>query len=244
MSLAGRSTTTEECVIEAGAEKLAATKIYAASGDPPCVVSFHGTGITATRGRIRYLLDDLAAHGVSSGCFDFSGHGQSTGRMEQSTLSVRVEEARAAAGSLAGGHLRAVIGTSMGAHVAALLSPILRPRSLFLFSPAAYPAEAAEIPFNDDFTALARRPGAYRSSPAFEALSRFGGDLLIVAGGKDDVIPKEVVDRYAASAPRATTRLLWFEDAPHRIHPWLQEHPAERETVVHALLASIQGATS
>jgi hypothetical protein len=225
-------------VIQVGAERLAATKIYADSGQPPSVISFHGTGITGTRARIRYLLEGLADHGVSSACFDFSGHGESTGKLEQASLSLRKEEGYEAAKLLGRQGSLAIIGTSMGGYTAALMAPLLEPRSLILFCPAAYPEEAMELKFDDGFTAVARRPGAYVNSPAFRALSTFKGNLLIVAARKDTVIPKEVIDLYAESAPLAKSRkLIWLEECDHKVNVWLSEHEEERANILREVLA-------
>jgi esterase/lipase len=231
---------TKDITFKSGAETLAATKVYADSGRESSVISFHGFGLTATRTRIRYMLDYLAAHGVSSACFDFSGNGDSTGRLEESTLNIRKEEASAAAkflgrpeGSLA------IIGTSMGAYLAALLSPVLRPRSLILVCPAAYPEEAMGLKLTEDFPKLARRrPHAYAESPAFEAIRDFDGRLLIIAAGHDaDVAPEEVINLYVESARSAKSKkVIRLEESGHKVHPWLQEHDEERANVLKEVL--------
>jgi len=150
----------EELRLSVGQETLAATRILAAPGAQPTVISFHGTGATTHRGRIRYVLDDLAARGVSSACFDFSGHGESTGAagLNAANPHSRVEEAFAAATLLCPPAPRAIIGTSMGAQLAALLLPRLRPNALIFFSPANVP---------------------------WASLDAFDGKLLIIAGRED-----------------------------------------------------------
>jgi uncharacterized protein len=231
---------TEECLINVGAERLAATRIYAASGQAPSVISFHGHGTAngVTRACIRYLLDYLAEHGVSSACFDFSGHGESTGKLEQASLNVRKQEGQAAATTLGRQGSLAIIGTSMGGHTAALLTPLIEPRSLILFCPAAYPEDAMELKFDENFTAVARRPGAYVNSPVFQALSTFKGHLLIFAAGKDALIAKEVIDLYAESAPLAKSKkVIWLEESDHRVHVWLEQHEEERAHVLREVLA-------
>ena len=216
---------TEECEIAAGGERLAATKVYAASNRPPSVISLHGLGVKTTRNRIRYLLDFLAGHGLSSVCFDFSGNGESTGTMERSCLRRQ-----------GGQEQPTLIGTSMGADLAASLTPVLRPRNLILFSPAAYPEEAADLKFDEDFV----RPGPYANSPAFKAMDGFTGNLLVVSGRQDVVVPKEVVDRYLESACRASLkRVIWFEDCDHWVHAWLERHDEQRAAVMQAVLAML-----
>ena len=229
---------TEEFQIETGGEKLAATRILAELGHQPQVLSFHGTGTAANRKRIRYLLDYLASHGLSSICFDFSGHGESSGKMEQATLTIRKNEARAAARFLDGRVPPVLIGTSMGGYIASLLAPEIRPRSLILFCPAAYSSELMELKFNDSFTAAVRRPGAYLNSPAFKALESYDGKLLIIAAGQDAIIPREVIRLYQESAPRAQTKILWLGTSDHKIHLWLADHEIERNSVLQEVLAT------
>lgn len=230
---------TEECVFQIGNESLAATKVFAASDRPPEVIAFHGTGATANRGKIRYVLDYLAGHGLSSLCFDFSGHGNSTGKMEQATLAIRKREAQAAFEFIHPQAPPVLIGTSMGGFIASLLAPAIQPRSLVLFCPAAYSAEAMELNFGESFTSATRKPDAYVNSPAFQALSSYRGKLLIVAAGKDMIIPREVIRLYEASAPLAKSKkTIWLEGSDHKIHSWLADHEAERESILHEVLAA------
>lgn len=235
----GLSVLTEEFTFAAGKETLAATRICSISGRQPHVITFHGTGPTASHAGTRYILDYLARNGLSSLCFDFSGHGKSTGDMQQATLSVRKQEGHAAAAFLDPQASPVIIGTSMGGYIAALLAPVLNPQSLILFCPAAYPDEAMELKFGENFAAIAKRPGAYLHSPAFHALKSYRGKLLIIAAGKDELIPKEVPGLYAESAPLAgTKKLLWMDDSDHKIHTWLTLHPPERQSVLSEVLAA------
>lgn len=210
----------EELHFPVGPEMLAATRVLAAPGETPSVVSFHGTGTTAHRGRIRYVLDDLALGGVSSACFDFSGHGESTGQFEAANLEVRTEEALAAATVLCPPTPRAIIGTSMGAYLAAVLSPHLHPHTLILFAPAAYAFDGLE-------------------SPAFVALRQFEGKLRIIVGRKDEATSAETVARFVRSAPAADAKVIWLDHSGHRVHPWLEEHESERAAVLAEIAAAI-----
>jgi fermentation-respiration switch protein FrsA (DUF1100 family) len=230
---------TEECTFNVDNERLMATKVYASSEEAPNVISFHGTGSTASRGSIRYILDYLAGHGISSLCFDFSGHGESTGKLEQSTLSVRKKEAEAATKLLSTTVPPVIIGTSMGAYLAALVTTTIEPRALILFCPAAYPEDVMHVKFGESFTALVRRPAAYANSPAFRALNSFKGTLLIVGAKRDAVIPPGVIDLYADSALLARDKkVIWVEQADHKIHTWLQRHEEQKATIQRDVLAA------
>lgn len=231
---------TEELFFPAGEHMLAATEVLTDDDRPPRIVYLHGLGQTATRHGIRYLLDDLAESGYGSLTFEFSGNGDSTGVLEESTLVVRRAEALAAVAHVDESVPPVLIATSMGAHLAASIVPQVRPRTLILFVPAAYPAGAEHDPFDGTLP----RPGNYPDSPAFAGLAEFDGDLLIIAGTNDQVAPPEVVDGYLAHAGRArSARVLWL-DCDHFIHRWLPTHDIARADVRKAILAVLAAAPS
>jgi pimeloyl-ACP methyl ester carboxylesterase len=235
--------TSEDFFFNVGEERLAASRILSSSGKPPSVVSFHGLGVTASRASIRYVLDHLAQLGQSSICFDFSGNGESSGRFDCASLRIRGAESLAAARLLADTEPRALIGTSMGAHLAALASPAIQPHALVLFCPAAYPENAAEERFDENFVRFNNRvitPEALRGSPALRALRSFTGNLLIVAAEEDQVIPRRVVDLYLENATAArSSRVLWLAGCDHFVHPWLARHPEQRAIALQAIQSTI-----
>ncbi|MFG2223430.1 alpha/beta hydrolase [Streptomyces sp. NPDC048644] len=222
-----------EFVIEAAGERLAATKTTGEGGAEPRILALHGLGTTATRHRVRYLLDALADHGHGSLTFDFSGNGDSTGALTRSTLRRRRTETLAAAGRLAKTGPPVIIGTSMGAHLAAWTVPELRPRALVLFCPATYPAHAADLPFDGSLV----RPANHPDSPAYAALRRFDGDLLIFGARQDQVCPPEVIEGYLDHARSArSAEVVWLEGCDHFVHRWLPGQESLREDAVHAVL--------
>src|SRR4029079_13554682 len=104
---------------------------------------------------------------------------------------------------------------------------------------AAYPAQALDC----TMSALPR-PGGYDDSPAFAALGRFDGTLLIVAGTNDAVVSPDVVARYATSAPAAKTNVIQLEECGHAIHAWLADHDRDRALVLNGIAAAISGRPS
>lgn len=227
---AGAVPATEDLFFDVGGHRLAATTVHTASGAAPDVVHLHGLGATASRHGVRYLLDDLAAHGHASLTFEFSGNGDSTGVMAQATLRRRQEESLAAAGLLGDARRPVLIGTSMGGHLASWAVPRLRPRALVLFCPAAYPADAVDDAFGDG-----TRPGNHADSPAFAGIGEFDGDLLIIGARKDQVVPAATVDGYLAHATRARSRRVIWLDCDHFIHRWLPGQDAVKAEVLDAL---------
>lgn len=231
----------QERNISVGAETIAATLILADSGDPPGVISFHGHGATASRSRIRYILDYLAGYGISSACFDFSGNGESTGSVSKATLRTRANEAVAATSLLITGRNLTVIGTSMGGHIASVVAPIISPQRLIFFCPAAYAANATDLNLDDSFSGIARRPGAHIGSPAYAGLRQFRGDLLIFAASEDAVISREVTLAYRDAARLArSVEVVWVQGSEHKIHTWIQSHDYERAMVLEKVRSFVQ----
>ncbi|MER6098217.1 alpha/beta hydrolase [Streptomyces sp. NPDC001728] len=227
-----------EFVFEAAGERLAATSTTGADGSDPQILTLHGLGATATRHRARYLLDPLADHGHGSLTFDFSGNGDSTGELTRSTLRRRRAETLAAADRLDKTRPPVIIGTSLGAHLAAWTVPDLRPRALVLFCPATYPAGAADLPFDGSLV----RPANHPDSPAYAALRRFDGDLLIFGARQDQVCPPEVIEGYLDSARRArSVEVVWLEGCDHFVHRWLPDQESPREEAVQAVLRLLAG---
>lgn len=214
-------------------QRLAATTLRRLPDAPLEVMTLHGLGATANRHTARYLLEPLAERGHGALCFEFSGNGESSGVLETATLQRRRHEAIAAAAHLDPTRRPVLIGTSMGAHLAAWITPLLRPRALVLFCPAAYPASALESPFDGGLA----KPGRHADSPAYGGLSEWGGDLLIVAARRDQVVPAETIDGYVASARHARRRrVLWLDGCDHFIHRWLPHQGREKDEVLAAIL--------
>jgi len=223
---------TEEFAFTANGHRLAATKVIPANQAEPEILALHGLGETATRHRVRYLLDALAEHGYGSVTFDFAGNGDSTGVLAESTLRGRRAETIAAAGALGQWAAPVVIGTSMGAHLAAWTAPETAPRGLVLFCPAAYPEHATDQKFDGGLA----RPGRYADSPAYAGLRNFTGDLLIVGTRQDQVVPPAVIDGYLASARAArSTEVIWLDDCDHFIHRWLPDQNGRQAEIVQAI---------
>ena len=126
---------------------------------------------------------------------------------------------------------------SLGALQAGMLRALLEQRS------AAYPEQAADEKFDASFVKFSNRAltsEALRASPALQALRTFTGNLLVVAGRQDQVIPAEVIDLYLESAAVARSRrVIWLDGCDHFVHPWLQQHPEQRATILQAVRDTI-----
>ncbi|MFI6206466.1 alpha/beta hydrolase [Streptomyces sp. NPDC051041] len=219
-------------------------------GEPgrPTAVVLHGAG-TGSKERLLPLLAEFTAHGCRGLAFDFSGHGDSTGALRESSLRRRFEQAVAVidAHAPAGGPL-VLTGFSMGGQTVADLVAHYGPRvvALGLCAPAVYTAEAWEVPFgNGDgrFSALIRRPGSWRTAPALDALRAYEGRAVLAVPGTDAVIPPAVTRAVQdALATRARCTRLDLPDADHRLGLWFRDHPGSRREFVAAVLADLRPA--
>ncbi|WP_405164116.1 alpha/beta hydrolase [Nocardia sp. NBC_01499] len=226
---------TEDLFFDVDDQRLAATMIFAENRRTPSIAHLHGLGATASRHTVRYFLDEFADRGHGSLTFEYSGNGDSTGVMEQSCLRRRTAESLAAVAQLSTDERPLLIGSSMGAHLACSIVPKVSPRGLVLFVPAAYPRGAEDLLFDEGRA----RPGNYADNPAFTGLREFDGDLLIVAGKTDQVVPADVVDGYLDNATNARSAEVIWLDCDHFVHRWLPFEETAKTDVLTAMLRVI-----
>lgn len=216
------------------------TTTSATAGGAPRALALHGGG-RSTRQGFQPLLTVLAQRGFSSASFDFHGHGASVGSLADSSVQHRVEQALAVAEGLQLRQPVSLIASSMGGHIACCLIAALAPPALVLYCPAAYEEAAQTAPFGPAFQTIIRSTTSFSRSPAFDALEKFEGRLLLVLGTDDAVIPKAVEHEYATRARKAKrVEILRLEGAGHHLHAWLNDRPAEFERVASRVLATLE----
>ncbi len=191
----------------------------------PSVVFLHGAG-ESHRKRFDPVRDLLAAAGIASVAFDFGGAGESSGELSSFSLKDRVDQACAVIDALQLPQPLSLIGSSMGAYVAVKLTEIFKIRDLILFVPAMYDRKAYDVPFNAGFTTIIRRPGSWRDSDAWDLLRAFRGNILVFAGGRDEVIPKELIAKIDEAPQARSRRTIVFEEADHLIGRHFAGNPA------------------
>jgi pimeloyl-ACP methyl ester carboxylesterase len=202
------------------------------------ILFLHGAG-NSNGARVSYLTTPLAQRGISSAAIDFSGHGVSTGKLEESSLLKRSLEAKDAASILSGPI--AVCGSSMGAHIAIKLLESTLVGTLILFCPAVYASEAYGVQFNKGFSQLIRQPRSWRGSDTFTVLGHFTGILLIVVGALDDVIPPDLPKMLYEAAERVRRKeIMTIPKANHKLHAWLQDHPEDAERVIDKIVEYVE----
>ena len=185
------------------------------NSSPPQVLILHGAG-NANRENFRLFREQLLIHGISSAAFDFVGHGDTGGELKSSSLISRTLQACCVVNSVGIQQPLSVIAASMGAYTAVKLLEYYQIKNMILLVPAMYDSKAYNVPFNEGFTEIIRRPESWDDSDAWQILSKYKGRLFIIAAENDNVIPKGVVNRIYDSAVNAEERELFF--APRASH--------------------------
>jgi uncharacterized protein len=197
-------------------------------------LSLHGAG-PAGRERIGYLAEHLASRGSSLFCFDFSGHGESTGHLAESSLSRRSYQA-AAALRVMEQRPTVLIGTSMGGHVAANILTATAPDYLMLFCPALYGDDSIDLPFDESFSAAIRQPSSFEHSSLRRDLASYGGKSLLIVGEDDRIIPPRVIEIYEEELRKeGQLTLLTLPGAPHNLHGWAGQSDENRSAILRAV---------
>ncbi len=221
--------------------------VYGDDGGGPeaaTAVLLHGAG-NGSKERLVPLLGEFVARGRRGLAFDFSGHGDSTGRLRELSLRRRFEQAVAVIDARvpADGPL-ILVGFSMsGQTVADLVGHYgERVAAVGLCAPAVYAREAWDVPFGDGdgrFSALIRRPDSWRTAPALDVLRAYGGRAVLAVPGTDAVIPPAVTQAVQdALAARARYTRFDVPDAGHMLGLWFQEHAEDRGEFVSAVLTA------
>ncbi|MFF8937280.1 alpha/beta fold hydrolase [Streptomyces paradoxus] len=209
------------------------------------VVLLHGAG-NGSKERLVPLLTEFAAHGCHALAFDFSGHGESTGRLRELSLRRRFEQAVSVIDAHARGDAPLVLaGFSMSGQTVADLVRHYGDRvaALGLCAPAVYAAEAWDVPFgagDGPFSEIIRRPGSWRTTSALDVLRAFEGRAVLLVPGTDEVIPPAVTEACSEALARRAQFTHWeLPDAEHRLGLWFRDHPGDRREFVTAVLTGL-----
>lgn len=210
---------------EVDGEILVGRAVLASPDQKPSLLLLHGAG-KSSKDRSSFLTDKLAQeYGISSFSFDFSGHGESSGDLQDSSLNKRLNEARGAIRASNMSQPFGVCGFSMGGHVALELLAYYPINALFLFYPAVYAEKAVQKRFGaGEFSRIIREPESWRHAKVWKSLQEFRGNFVLVTGEHDEVIPPDVTAKLWASAEQAEFRHhIVVEDAPHLLLPCVSE---------------------
>jgi pimeloyl-ACP methyl ester carboxylesterase len=221
---------------KADGETLQGTLISPPSGRHElCLLSLHGAG-NAIRERVFYLANALVTNGVATFAFDFSGHGDRTGHLHESTLARRISQASSA---LLVAELDApliLMGSSMGGFIAASLAITVNAAGLILLCPALYDDAALKAPFDCRFSELIRVKDSYERSTLPDRLRNYTGHVLSLIGSEDCVIPARISEIYQSSFESArSTEFIRINGAPHRLHAWASQSSSAAATILNPI---------
>ncbi len=201
----------------------------------------HGFGSTQSGEKADFFRTRALAEGIPFCSFDFQGHGESGGGLQELTFTRNLEDVACVHDHLCDLGLGAVvlIGSSMGA-ATALWHAARRPGQVLaslLIAPAVGMGRGLERWAGEAGLARWRREGTIRySSPVVEAdlgwglisdLRRFDLEVLsaayrtptlILQGMLDDTVDYREVTRFVARSPGGLFRLRLFDDGDHRLN--------------------------
>ncbi|MGW6057352.1 alpha/beta hydrolase [Streptomyces sp. NPDC055189] len=213
--------------------------------NPPLAVVFlHGAG-TSDKGRFTALMADFAARGHQALAFDFSGHGDSSGRLGELSLRRRFTQACAVIDrQVPTGRRLVLIGFSMSGQTVADLAAHYGSRvaAIGLCAPAVYGAKAWPVPFAAGFTEIIRAPDSWRRSPALDVFRSLSTRAVLVTPAVDAVIPPAVTEAVAGAlgASRSRFTRLVLPDADHRLGLWFATNGVARRRFVDTVLDGIR----
>ena len=205
-------------------------------GDAPKVFCMHGAGIS-NRKIFDPMRNYLSENNISSCALDFIGYGETCGELSDSSLRSRTEQAGAIIEKAKIIKPLTIIAGSMAGYNAIKLTEIYPVDLLVLSASAVYRKDAYEVPFGDKFSALIREPKSWDSTDAWDILEKYKGKIIVLAGEKDDVIPREVTQKIYDSAINASHReIIIVPYAPHRLVSYLGEHTEDLKMAVDKII--------
>ena len=201
----------------------------------PGVLFVHGWG--GSQGQDLSRARDIAALGCVCLTFDLRGHSEDSPRKDSVTRGQNLQDLCAAYDWLAGqphvdAAAMAVVGVSYGGYLAAILSARRPLRWLALRTPALYldadwDTPKARLHDDPELARFRQRAVAAADNRALSACAHFGGDVLLVEAEHDAIIPRQVIDNYAAAFGKArsmTRRMVHGADHGFGAKPAQQEY--------------------
>ena len=99
-------------------------------------------------------------------------------------------------------------------------------KNLALFWPGLYHDAAESLKFNQGFSDVIRAEKSYlKASKIFHLLRQFRGNLFLVKGELDEIIPDEVINKILLEAEHARKKLSIPKNSVHQMAKWLTKNP-------------------
>lgn len=195
----------------------------------PRFIFLHGAG-AGNKEKVHNIAFPIINLGINILTLDFSGHGESTGDLKKSSLQKRVNEAKTVINTFASKEPLVICGFSMGGYVAIKLLDLYKIDTIVLFCPALYDKKAYSVSFDNGFTEIIRATESWRKTDAITSLEKFTGNLLIVIGESDEIIPSGVIELIVRHTPNAKKKEVYIiPNCPHRINTWIEGKKIELE---------------
>lgn len=192
----------------------------------PTVMVLHGSGNESNQQRALYLAHYFALLGKATLRFDHSGHGLSTGHMNNTSLARRYAEALSMLPHMDATAPLTFIGSSMGAHTGAMLTRDANVGTLVGIAPAAYGEVLENILFGPDFSFTSRLPGHYRTAAIWPILNNYKGNFLLVTAGNEEKVAVEVPHLFWNACTQARSRTqLNIPGSHHGVQAYMAERP-------------------
>jgi pimeloyl-ACP methyl ester carboxylesterase len=208
---------------------------------PPRFIFLHGGGDYSIKERIYDFAEPILKKKINILTFDFSGHGESTGTIQESSLRKRTTEAKEGINQFVTESPIILCGASMGGYIALKILKSYNVKTLLLFGPALYDAKAYDVRFDQGFTQIIREPESWRNTDVLDALENFEGNVLIVMGQKDEVIPPGVIQLIYQHAKKARKKEIYtIANCPHKINIYLADYPSELAKLHHKIIEYIE----
>ena len=146
---------------------------------------------------------------------DLGGHGDSEGDLYELSLRDHLNDAVAAFDRVASEDgvdqsRVGVCGASYGGYLAGQLVRKRPASRLFLRAPALYDDAAFDVPMRERSQSSVPQAAGFLGG-----LASYRGAIMVLEGGKDEVVSHDTIERYLAAAPRANHQVI--PDATHEL---------------------------
>lgn len=187
-------------------------------GPFPSVIFFQGSG---GNGEKEFeLAKFVSENGILGFAFNYRGCGVSDGDFKDQTVGMGIEDGKVAIDFFlsqpqVNKKRLGFCGGSFGGFIASLFANRFNPKSLILIAPAAYNKKVNKTHRDADSTEQREN---YKESIVYNEINDFEGKLLVVKCEFEDVLPKEMVDKYFEKANKTIRKESYLlKDANHRI---------------------------
>jgi hypothetical protein len=190
----------------------------------PGVIFMHG--LTSSEDKYIPIAKELMEQGITSMTVNMRGHGTSEGNIDSLTMLDNIRDAFLVydffikQNGIDADRI-GILGSSYGCVLASIVSEKRQVKSLVLRAPAAYTDEMMKMEFG---LLLKKEKKVFHTLPyikdtkIIKAISKFKGDLLIIASENDNIVPFSIPETIFNEASQAREKKLKIiKNATHRL---------------------------